>query len=377
MESQNLGRGICIIVKLTNSCDLACNYCGTAVPNTYRGKTYTELMRLDQIYNLYSILSRSQQITNIDFLWHGGEPLLINLTTLDNIMNAQNVLSDKTITNSIQTNGTLITDAAAKLIKKHKIRVGVSLDGPKEIQDAQRPMRGNSRSSFDLTMKGIDILKKYDIPFGVLAVTTKKTLELGAKNLFEFFVKNNITTFDFLPQEPILFDGKQLTDYIYSSEEYSNFLINLFDTWYNYDDPKVSIIYYEALIKTLLNKNSGICQIGKDTCVDTVFTFYSDDTLVICDKFPRSDDDKNIMKITIKSIKSMDDVFSSEEYKRGLIYQTKSNKHCGNCEWFSYCHGGCVYDRYMYEKLNLHFDHRKCPLYSLYGHVSSIIMEEA
>ncbi len=376
MKPKNINSSICIIVKLTNNCDLTCSYCGVAGPKSSTTNSPQKVMKEKQIYKLYTILSRSQQITDIDFIWHGGEPLLINLKLLDNIINAQNIFVGKTITNSIQTNGTLITDAVAKFIKEHKIRVGISLDGPKEIHDAQRPMRVGSQSSFDLTMKGIEVLKKYNIPFGALAVATKKTLEFGAKNLFNFFIQNDITTFDFLPQEPIIFDNKVLTDYIYPKEEYTSFLIDLFNVWYTYDDPKVSIIYYEALIKSFLNKNSEICQIGKDTCINIVFTFYPDNTLTLCDKFPRSNEDKNNMNINIDSIESIDKVFLNKEYKKVLTYQGRSNKHCTKCEWFSYCRGGCIYDRYMYRTLKLPFNYAMCPLNALYNHVSNIIIDK-
>lgn len=374
MEVKKSSRSICVIIKLTTGCDLSCNYCGIAGPKA--DNHLIETMTLDKIVNLYSILSKSYDITNIDFLWHGGEPLLTSLKSLKDIIESQNIFHNKIITNSIQTNGTLITSEVAKFIKKYKIRMGVSLDGPKELQNAQRPMKRRNSDSFSLTMSGIEILKKHNIPFGTLAVVTKQTLKFGAQNLFDFFIKNGITTFDFLPQEPILFKNKLLTEYLYSDKEYTKFLTDLFDIWYTYDDPNISILYYEGIIKTLLNKNSEICQIGKDICANTVFTFYPDNTLMICDKFTRSNTDNSNMKIDINSVKSIDEVFLSQDYNKTLSYQTKSNDHCSNCDWFSYCRGGCVYDRYMYEKLNLPFENNQCPLYVLYNHIANTIMEK-
>ena len=82
------------------------------------------------------------------------------------------------------------------------------------------------------------------------------------------------------------------------------------------------------------------------------------------------------MEININSVKSIDEVFLSQNYNKTLSYQTKSNIPCSNCDWFLYCRGGCVYDRYICEKLNLQFENTRCPLYILYTHIANTIMEK-
>ncbi len=194
---------------------------------------------------------------------------------------------DLKIRNCIQTNGTLIDDEWASFFKKNEVNIGVSIDGPEVLNNSQRiSVYGNSYAK---TMEGICILQKQNVPFGALAVITKNTINFGAQKLFDFFIENEMKTFDFLPQEPIIDSkGNQVTDYVYPMEEYVRFTDALFDIWYANDDPDIHIVLFEEIIKTILKKGSNICQIGHSTCANTAFTFYPDNTLSLCDKFPRA-----------------------------------------------------------------------------------------
>jgi uncharacterized protein len=68
------------------------------------------------------------------FTLFGGEPLLIPLQDLEELWSWG---AQEFGVNYVQTNGTLITDAHLALFKKYNVRVGVSLDGPGELNDAR------------------------------------------------------------------------------------------------------------------------------------------------------------------------------------------------------------------------------------------------
>ena len=66
-----------------------------------------------------------------NFAFQGGEPTLIGLDffrTLITLQEKYNVKKVK-ISNSIQTNGTLIDEAWAEFLHEHNFLVGLSLDG--------------------------------------------------------------------------------------------------------------------------------------------------------------------------------------------------------------------------------------------------------
>jgi uncharacterized protein len=64
----------------------------------------------------------------------GGEPLLVPKRDLEELWSWG---FSRFGGNTIQTNGTLITDDHVRMIKQYKVRVGISLDGPGELNDVR------------------------------------------------------------------------------------------------------------------------------------------------------------------------------------------------------------------------------------------------
>ena len=86
----------------------------------------------------------------------------------------KSLAGQKTITNSLQTNGTLLTEKWCAFLKKHGFMVGISLDGPEEIHDRyRRDRKGNG--TFDRVMRGLKLLQKHGVDFNVLACVARET----------------------------------------------------------------------------------------------------------------------------------------------------------------------------------------------------------
>ena len=66
---------------------------------------------------------------------------------------------------AIQTNGTLLTPELVRLFKDYEIQVGVSLDGPPDVQEK---MRGGASD----TLRGLRLLDSQEVPFRVTTVVT-------------------------------------------------------------------------------------------------------------------------------------------------------------------------------------------------------------
>jgi len=80
------------------------------------------------------------------------------------------------IRHSFQTNATLIDEEWCGLFKRHNVSIGVSIDGPRHVHDARRRTR-SGRGTFDKVMRGIELLKSYNIDFSTLSVITPQMLQ--------------------------------------------------------------------------------------------------------------------------------------------------------------------------------------------------------
>ena len=79
----------------------------------------------------------SQTSDEVLFCWHGGEALMRPLSFYKRAMELQRRYGrGRVITNTLQTNGTLLTDEWCRFFRENGFLVGLSVDGPPDIQDA-------------------------------------------------------------------------------------------------------------------------------------------------------------------------------------------------------------------------------------------------
>jgi uncharacterized protein len=106
-------------------CNIQCQYC-------YQNPQRDAGNILHQ-YNFDAMMAAVEREGG-EFALFGGEPLLLPLPELERLWALGLARSGW---NNLQTNGTLITDAHIDLFRRYKVSVGISLDGPGELNDAR------------------------------------------------------------------------------------------------------------------------------------------------------------------------------------------------------------------------------------------------
>lgn len=160
-------------------CNFSCDYCYR--PKSLRDLghpvlTFEHIKKAIRLFS-YNYTSRTEHPL---FKFIGGEPLLhmdIIKKTINYICNlgSKSHFGSQTPCFSISTNGALLTPAIVDLIEAYDISLGVSMDGRKLIHDKCR-LSKNRVGTFDLVMKGVDLLRSRNIPFAV-------NLTLGRHNI--------------------------------------------------------------------------------------------------------------------------------------------------------------------------------------------------
>lgn len=138
---------------VTQRCNLDCIYCYGRAAGLESGGT---MDRTTAFRSVDWFLQRTQGTESLGIQFFGGEPL-INFSLIEEVVAyalEKGKEAGKTIQFGVTTNATLLDDDVIAFLKQHRFRVSVSFDGPKEIQDKQRPYN-NGRGSFDATLPKI------------------------------------------------------------------------------------------------------------------------------------------------------------------------------------------------------------------------------
>ena len=125
-----------IIVKGTNSCNLACSYCSLGQKKDFR---YINARMLSNIMAYSCKIARKRREKSVTFILHGGEPSLVDVNVYqDSIHFIKEQFSDIEIGISMQSNGLAVSDELIRFIKENDVHMGISLDGSEEIHEIGR-----------------------------------------------------------------------------------------------------------------------------------------------------------------------------------------------------------------------------------------------
>ena len=179
-----------LAIYLSNRCNLDCRYCYVAVN---QGEPHYLCFgqikdAVDRFLNM-----PSQAEKKISFL--GGEPLLRWGVLEESIRYARN-LAESSIIIQIFTNGTELSRERFDFLMEHDVEVTLSLDGPQEINDLNRPFYRRSGSPFKKTMEKIKSFPKSRL--GVNMVFTTQTVDRLLSDI-EFFRQKGFGRISFTP----------------------------------------------------------------------------------------------------------------------------------------------------------------------------------
>ncbi|WP_228559463.1 cyclophane-forming radical SAM peptide maturase AmcB [Catenulispora pinisilvae] len=135
----------------------------------------------------------------VEVCWHGGEPLAVGVEAMAELLAPfEQLRTAGLIHHSVQTNATLITDGWCDLFQGYGFSVGVSIDGPADL-NARRTDRAG-RPAHDRIMGGIGRLRQRGIEFSVIAVVGTDGIS-RAEDLLDFLAGLGATQIGFNIEE--------------------------------------------------------------------------------------------------------------------------------------------------------------------------------
>ncbi|TCR60556.1 uncharacterized protein EV560_11643 [Bosea sp. BK604] len=180
-----VGRTRLLVLQPTPFCNIDCSYC--YLPD----RTDRHRMPLDVVEAAVRfVFDAALPAPDFTIVWHAGEPLVVPPEWYKAAFARISSVTQRSIPHAMQTNGMLIDPSWCDLFLEHEIRLGVSLDGPAWLHDSRRRTR-SGLGTHARVMKGIDLLRRRNIPFHVICVVGDKTLDV-AQEIVDFFVGEGI-----------------------------------------------------------------------------------------------------------------------------------------------------------------------------------------
>ncbi len=348
-------RNMYILAKPAGAhCNLACTYCYyTEKANLYQ-KLHNHIMNDVLLERFIKQYIESQANDHVMFTWHGGETLMRPLEFYKKVMRLQQQYArGRVIDNAIQTNGTLLNDEWCKFFKDNNWLVGVSIDGPQEFHDRYRRTR-QGRPSFVQVMRGINLLNKHQVEWNALAVVNDFNANYPL-DFYHFFKEIDCHYIQFSPivertfqhedgrhlAAPDEAEGKPVTDFSISAEQWGNFLCTLFDEWVRNDVGNYFIQLFDATLANWVGVTPGICTLA-ETCGHAGALEFNGD-VYSCDHFVFPQYKLgNIYTQTLFELMNSPRQIAFGQNKRNAL-----PRQCRECKYLFACHGECPKNRFL------------------------------
>ena len=335
-----------LVVKATRRCNLRCSYCH----DWRHGREFD--MSFETVARMTATILQDPEVRRVHFTWHGGEPTLLPLDFYRRALLVQSRFKrdDQEIRNGVQTNATLLGDEWCQFMVENRFRAGVSIDGPRTLQDVQRPFVSGRGTSGEVG-RGVNLLKEWGIEFGVLMVIDRPTLELGPRALFEFIVALDVPRVGLIsakpnnaaamPERP---SGARLSspEHYTNEREMGGFLLGLYDEWESHGNRNIRIRELDALCRRIRKEEVGVCTLA-GACVGKHFLIETNGDVAHCDLFLGDPE------YTAGSVyeHSFSDLRRAQPLVRLQTAYDREQAAMSECPYYSTCNGGCPHDRYL------------------------------
>ena len=337
-----------IMIKPVGSlCNLRCRYCYYLdKADIYGGKE--PRMTYEMLETFIREYIAANDVPEVLFNWHGGEPLLMGLDFYRKAIQLQEkYASGKRIRNALQTNATLVTAEWADFFRENGFLIGVSLDGPRDVHDCYRAGKGGGSTS-ERVVKGIAELYKAGVDYNIMATVNRKSEGRGLE-IYQFLKGAGTRFIQFMPVLEHVKggrivspdeEGSQIAPWSVSAEGFGRFLCDIFDYWVRHDVGSVFINQFDSTLAMWCGEQPGTCTFAQTCGGNSVIEHNGD--LYPCDHFVYEDYRiGNVLETDLRTLMA-----SEKQIRFGIDKRNGLPKKCVTCRWYFACHGECPKHRF-------------------------------
>lgn len=272
---------------------------------------------------------------------HGGEPLLLAPSTLDTLLTdlRATIESVSRLDLRMQTNGVRLNERYCDLLVKHRVKVGVSLDGDKFANDRHRTF-AHGGSSYDKVLAGLELLRRPEYRTAYAGILCTVDVRNDPLKVYEALVEQQPPRVDFLlphatwDEPPLRPDG--------DPTPYATWLRTIYLRWLT-DGRPMRVRMFEGLLSAASGGPSGTEQFGIDpvdlAVIDTSGEWEQADSL------KTAFDGAPATGMTVFD-HSADEVSALPEFERRRSGVDALSEVCQACPLVRQCGGGMFAHRY-------------------------------
>lgn len=339
-------------------CNLDCAYCYYLEKEKLYGRKRMEMSdaMLERYVREYITLQPADEVL---FTWHGGEPLLRDRAFYERALRLQQQYAGgKLIINSLQTNGTLLTDDWCKFFVDNAFLIGISIDGTEEMHNRYRRTRSR-RGTWAQVMRGIELLQKHAVEWNAMAVVNHENVG-EPEAFYGFFQSIDCQHLQFTPiveRDYAHPDGRHLaapheghatapmTEMSITPEEWGAFLTRVFDRWLATDIGVRFVQIFEATLAAWMGVPGGLCTMAP-TCGHALAMEHNGDVYA-CDHYVFPEYRLgNLAEQPLAALR-----YHPAQLAFGANKERLLTSQCRQCKWRFACNGDCPRTRFSYNAL--------------------------
>jgi uncharacterized protein len=245
------------ILKVHSRCNLACSYCYVYETADQSWRQLPRMMSpaiTKMTAERIGEHVRRHQLSSIDIILHGGEPLLTGAKWLTELTGLLRASVPAEVNFTVQTNGTLLRRPLLEVLRELRIQVGVSLDGDAEATGRHRVYH-SGRNSYADVAAGLFLLDSpgfREIYGGILCVADVSNDPVDTyESLLEFHP----------PALDLLLPHANWSSPPPGSG-YADWLIEVFERWYSAPVQEARIRLFSELIQLILSGPAAVEVLG-------------------------------------------------------------------------------------------------------------------
>jgi uncharacterized protein len=293
----------------------------------------------------------------IKVMFHGGEPLVAGHEFWRQALEElESRFGRGRCQFTVQSNLWLLDEEFCELFIRHRVDLSTSLDGPEEINDAQR-----GRGYFARTMRGIRLAQSYGLNVGCIATFTPASAPRW-REVFDFFLTEQI---GFTVHAAVRGLGDKTFNDPLSASEFGALLKEMLTAYIQHrHDMRISLL--DQMCQGVAFAEGKVCSFRD--CLGMFVVFDPEGGIYPCQRFCGRAEWR---LGCVEERPTLELLLSSPVAQRFAQRQEQVRTACGDCRHFPWCKGGCPYNAWA----DPHGDGIRDPYCEAYRSVFDYIQE--